>query len=214
MYLGVPTFKIRDDMMFSFISRFPDVSRDFYTRHIFFNSSTFLSIRKKSKLNSEYSSNSMDLHYMSLTKANANYLLKNLELREWSNKDTWLVLTSKMSIEEIVDDIQSINLDFDDDFIVAQKKIDDIELWELYKIGPLSKIEYINIGRWSEKEGLKITSGVKWHRRSNLKGFHFNFTCLVENPFITKMEKNEKTGRYACCSGNFTCQFWFLKSTQ
>ena len=151
---------------------------------------------------------------MGITKSNANYLLKNLELREWANKDTWVVLASKMSIEEIVVDIQSINLDFDDDFIVAQKKIDDIELWELYKIGPLSKIEYINIGRWSEKEGLKITSGVKWHRRSNLKGFHFNFTCLVENPFITKMEKNEKTGRYACCSGNFTCQFWFLKSTQ
>ena len=40
-------------------------------------------------------------------------------------------------------------MDYDDDFIVGLNKTDYIELWEMYRIGNESPIEYVKIGKWS-----------------------------------------------------------------
>ena len=69
--------------------------------------------------------------------------------------------------------LEIAKLDLDDDIILAITNGSHIDLFEFYKIaenqGP---IQYNNIGVWSDKDGLGLTSTTKWYRRGNLKVFN------------------------------------------
>ena len=71
---------------------------------------------------------------------------------------------------ELATILEMAEFDLDDDIILAIENGTYIELFEFYKIserkGP---IEYNNIGTWSKKDGLRLTSAPKWYRRGNLK---------------------------------------------
>ena len=75
-------------------------------------------------------------------------------------------------------------------------KTDHYELWEVYRIGNKSPIEYVKIGKWSLDRRLELTPTAKWHRRGNLKLHHFNFTALPETPFMITIKENPYTGIY------------------
>ena len=101
----------------------------------------------------------MDLNVMAYSKNATGYLLNALAERKRVNKDKWLIyFEEKTTIEEIVDhELQNAPLDLDDDIILGLGKTDQIILWEVYRIGPMSPIQYINIGYFdSLNENLKV----------------------------------------------------------
>ena len=101
----------------------------------------------------------MDLNVMAYSKNAHGYLLNALAERKRVNKDKWLIyFEEKTTIEEIVDhELQNAPMDLDDDIILGLGKTDQIILWEVYRIGPMSPIQYINIGYFdSLNENLKV----------------------------------------------------------
>ena len=70
--------------------------------------------------------------------------------------------------------LEMAELDLDDDIILAAENVTYIDLFEFYKISEREgSIEYNDIGTWSKKDGLKLTSATKWYRRGNLKVIYF-----------------------------------------
>ena len=69
--------------------------------------------------------------------------------------------------------LETAKLDLDDNVIIGIQNGSHVDLFEFYKIaenqGP---IQYNNIGVWSDKDGLSLTSTTKWYRRGNLKVFN------------------------------------------
>ena len=80
--------------------------------------------------------------------------------------------------------------------MIGLNKTDHYELWELYRIGNESPIQFNKIGKWSLSRRLEMTPTHKWHRRGNLKLHHFNFTALPETPFMISIKENPFTGIY------------------
>ena len=102
-----------------------------------------------------------------------------------------------MTVQDIVNEFNNVSLNLDDDFIVALNQgSKEIVLWELYRIVPISPIQCINVGQWTASEGLNFTKINKRNRRSNLLGYNFRITTLVEPPYITKIELDSMTGKY------------------
>ena len=66
--------------------------------------------------------------------------------------------------------LEMAKLDLDDNVIIGIENGSLVDLFEFYKIaenqGP---IEYNNVGAWSDKDGLSLTTTPKWYRRRNLK---------------------------------------------
>ena len=126
------------------------------------------------------------------------HLLHSSARRKRINKEPWLIYFDKnTTIQEAVTELIDLSMDFDDDFIVGLNQTDKVVLWEIYRIGPMEPIQYNNIGHWNPfKGGLKMSPIHKWHRRKNLKGYHFKTTALVESPFMSKIELNPQTGKY------------------
>ena len=119
--------------------------------------------------------------------------------RKRAYKEIWLICLEDISkIEDFVTILSDRNatMDYDDDFIVGLNKTDHIELWELYRIGNGSPIEYVKIGKWSLDKRLQFTELQKWQRRGNLKLHHFNFTALPETPFMISIELDSFSGKY------------------
>ena len=148
--------------------------------------------------NSTYTIQNMDLHFISYTKSTLKHLLHSSVRRERINKESWLIyFDTNTTIQEAVTELIDLSMDFDDDFIVGLNQTDKVVLWEIYRIGPMKPIQYNNIGHWNLFKGsLKMSSIHKWHRRKNLKGYHFKTTALVESPFMSKIELNPQTGKY------------------
>ena len=90
----------------------------------------------------------MDLNVIAYSRNANGYLLNALDQRKRVNKDKWLIyFEEKTAIEEIVDhELQNAPMDLDDDIILAVEETNQIILWEVYRIGPMSPIQYINIG--------------------------------------------------------------------
>ena len=78
-------------------------------------------------------------------------------------------------------------MDFDDDFIIGLNMNNVVHLWELYRVGKNTTIQFNKIGQFSGNEQLELTSETKWYRRRNMKGHHFLMTSLPEAPFLTKV---------------------------
>ena len=102
----------------------------------------------------------MDLNVIASYSRNAHgYLLNALAQRKRVNKDKWLIyFEEKTTIEEIVEhELQNAPMDLDDDIILALEETNQIILWEVYRIGPMSPIQYINIGYFdSLNDNLKV----------------------------------------------------------
>ena len=66
--------------------------------------------------------------------------------------------------------LEMAKLDLDDNVIIGIENGSLVDLFEFYKIaenqGP---IEYNNVGAWSDKDGLSLTTTPKWYRRRNLR---------------------------------------------
>ena len=138
---------------------------------------------------------SMEFHFFNYTKKN----LASLVHRKKLDKSIWLIYfhSTTKTINVVLEEFENILLNFDDDFIVALNQDDKIVLWELYRIGPMSPIQSNIIADWTAAEGLKITSICKWERRSNLLGYNFKITNLVDEYYTTKIEMDEIiTGKY------------------
>ena len=132
----------------------------------------------------------MDFHF-------AYYNKQTLCLKDIS-QGTWFIYVNitTTNIHKVSKELKNIQLKFDSNFIVALNQEDHITLWELYKIGPTLPIQRNNIGHWTDSEGLKFTKIHKWYRRSNLFGYNFEITTLVEAPYITKIKVDSKTGEF------------------
>ena len=141
----------------------------------------------------------MDFHYLNYMKSNLAYLLHNLYQQEKLNYGplVWLVYFDyATTIQEVLKEFINASLKFDDDFIVALKQDSKVSLWELYRIAPMLPIQSINVGNWTNSEGLYFTNVSKWTRRSNLNGYKFKITSLVEDPYTTKIEFDSMSGKY------------------
>ena len=135
----------------------------------------------------------MEFHFFNYTKKN----LASLVNRKRIDKSVWLIyFHSEKTIKVVLEEFSNISLNFDDDFIVALNQDDKIVLWELYRIGPMSPIQSNIIADWTTSEGLNITSICKWERRSNLLGYNFKITTLVDEYYTTKIELDKITGEY------------------
>ena len=97
-----------------------------------------------------YISSNRDLNVIAYSRNANGYLLNALDQRKRVNKDKWLIyFEEKTTIEEIVDhELQNAPMDLDDDIILAVEETNQIILWEVYRIGPMSPIQYINIGHF------------------------------------------------------------------
>ena len=66
--------------------------------------------------------------------------------------------------------LEIAELDLDDDIFIGINNGSHVDLFEVYKIaerkGP---IEYNDIGSWSDKDGLAMTTAPKYYRRGDLK---------------------------------------------
>ena len=87
--------------------------------------------------------------------------------------------------------LEIVKLDLDDDVILAIENGSHVDLFEIYKIaekqGP---IQYNNIGVWSDKDGLGMTSTTKWYRRGNLKVCNQTkrgFKLCTPSPHVTRI---------------------------
>ena len=141
----------------------------------------------------------MDLHFVPYSDDHLNHMMTCWSQRKRAYKEVWLIYLEDFSkIEDFVSVLRDRNatMDYDDDFIVGLNKTDHIELWELYRIGNESPIEYIKIGKWSLDKRLQFTELQKWQRRGNLKLHHFNFTALPETPFMISIELDSFSGKY------------------
>ena len=102
-----------------------------------------------------------------------------------------------MTIQQVLTMFSNASLDFDDDFIIALNQNDgQVLLWELYKIGSLMPIQNINVGKWTTLDGLEFSKSHKWVRRSDLLGYNFKVTSLIEAPYISKIELDSRTAKY------------------
>ena len=147
----------------------------------------------------EFTWDSMDLHFVPFPNEHIDHLLNCLKQRKRSYKELWLLYyNDQTTIQNVVKELESKNatMDFDDDFIVGLNTNNVVHLWEVYRIGSNSAIQFLKIGQWSPNQRLQLTSKHKWHRRRNLKGHHFKFTSLVETPFMSKIELDPFTGKY------------------
>ena len=141
----------------------------------------------------------MDLHFVPFPNEHIDHLLNCLKQRKRNYKELWLLYyNDQTTIQNVVKELESKNatMDFDDDFIVGLNTNNVVHLWEVYRIGSNSAIQFLKIGQWSSNQRLQLTSKHKWHRRRNLKGHHFKFTSLVETPFMSKIELDPFTGKY------------------
>ena len=153
--------------------------------------------------NNSFILHNKDLHVVFLKQTNIEYTLNFLSGRKRKNKEQWLIyLEENIMMKEVAKIFYKAVLDFDDDIQVATVNgINQIDIWEVYKIGSKYPVQYNKIGKWShhrnnETERLWFTSVKKWHRRHNLKGHHFNITSLEWVPFMTKIKMNPRSGRY------------------
>ena len=150
--------------------------------------------------NSTYKVQSRDFHFFHYTQKNLNHLLNNLFQHKKSNDipSVWLIYFDfTITIQQVVTMFNNASLDFNDDFIVALNHNDgQVFLWELYKIGSVMPIQNINVGLWTAFDGLKFTKSLKWVRRSDLLGYNFRITSLIQTPYITKIELNSRTAKY------------------
>ena len=145
--------------------------------------------------NSTYKVQSRDFHFFHYTQKNRNlFQLK----KSYDVPCVWLIyFDSTMTIQQVVMMFNNASLDFNDDFIVALNQNDGkVLLWELYKIGSLMPIQNINVGKWTAFDGLKFTKSLKWVRRSDLLGYNFKVTSLIEAPYISKIELDSRTEKY------------------
>ena len=150
--------------------------------------------------NSTYKVQSRDFHFFHYTQKNLNHLLNNLFQHKKSNDipSVWLIYFDfTITIKQVVTMFNNASLDFNDDFIVALNQNDgQVLLWELYKIGSLMPIQNINVGKWTTFDGLKFSKSHKWVRRSDLLGYNFKVTSLIEAPYISKIELDSRTAKY------------------
>ena len=57
-------------------------------------------------------------------------------------------------------------------------------------------IQNIKIGKWTTIDGLKFTKSHKWVRRSDLLGYNFKITSLIEAPYTTSIELESRTAKH------------------
>lgn len=135
----------------------------------------------------------VDVHFIPLAQESMNYLYSCLDYRKRSDKEPWVVYAHDTEVMKAAQDLAKAKLDLDDNIIMAIHNTDMVELYEFYKISIETPIQYNDIGTWSPKDGLKLTSMPKWYRRKNLKGHHFKVTTLAETPFTSRLEYNQNT---------------------
>ena len=147
----------------------------------------------------EFTWDNMDLHFVPFPQDHLDHVMNCWKQRKRNYKELWLIYyEDETSIENVVETYEGKNatMDFDDDVVIGINGGSFIHLWELYRIGPESPIQFIQIGQWSPNKELQLTTKTKWDRRRNLKRHHFKFTSLVETPFMSKIELNPFTGIY------------------
>ena len=168
-------------------------------------------------INNSFILHNKDLHVVFLKQSNIEYTLNVLSGRKRINKEQWLIyLEENIDMKEAAKIFYKAVLDFDDDIHVAiQNGIDQIDIWEIYKIRSNYPVQYNEIGEWrnrnNETKRLWFTSMKKWHRRHNLKGHHLNITSLEWVPFM-KIKLNPRTGRYDI-EGSFADMINLLSET-
>ena len=95
-------------------------------------------------------------------------------LRTSLNRENWLIdISYWSSINDVINDLKSLQLDFDDDLFLYSSKIDGkdefISIWEMYKIHQTMPSKIMQYGNWSTKNGIMVMETNKWIRRKNLE---------------------------------------------
>ena len=145
--------------------------------------------------NSTYKVQSRDFHFFHDTQKNHDLFQHK---KSYDVPCVWLMYFDfTMTIQQVLTMFSNASLDFDDDFIIALNQNDgQVLLWELYKIGSLMPIQNINVGEWTTIDGLKFTKSHKWVRRSDLLGYNFKITSLIEAPYTTSIELESRTAKH------------------
>ena len=117
-------------------------------------------------------------------------------LRTNLNRENWLIdISYWSSINHVINNLKSLQLDFDDDLFLYSSKIDGeyefISIWEMYKIHHTMPSKVMQYGNWSTKNGIMVMETNKWIRRKNLQVNYSNLLCIFMN--------NLKS---VCCQGN------------
>ena len=155
-----------------------------------FFSNYFLEEDGSDKNGCRFTWHSKDLHVVPFPNEHIEHVLNCFKQRKRSYKETWLLyFDDDTSIKNVVGLFENRNavMDFDDDFIIGLNMNNVVHLWELYRVGKNTTIQFNKIGQFSGNEQLELTSETKWYRRRNMKGHHFLMTSLPEAPFLTKV---------------------------
>jgi hypothetical protein len=107
-----------------------------------------------------------------------------------ATKARWLLfIPDNSTVEEILGEV---NIPLDCEFLVAQIRIEKVQLMEAYRVHALYPLEIHQVGKWTIAKGLEWIDTPIYDRRNNLHGLalrttvsqvrHVNPTKLLPQP--------------------------------
>ncbi len=98
-------------------------------------------------------------------------LLESLiSARSRTRREYWLIdITALESVEKAEMMLGKLRMDIDDDiflYLTGPNRL--VQIWEMYKIKPDMDLIIRQLGTWTERIGMNMTSIDKWQRRGDL----------------------------------------------
>ena len=94
-----------------------------------------------------------------------------LDQRKNNLKDAWLIDASDLkSLHGIKNELNTLPIDLDDDFLILRNDTKNVSLMDAYKIAEDDEIIFIKIGIWEQdNKSFQWSKEAKWTRRRDLR---------------------------------------------
>ena len=153
-------------------------------------------IKIEGNVSASYRNRDEDLNFITIkTEENIDFLRQVLDARKRTDMSFWMIDVSFYeTLQKAYQDLNDLHIDIDDDFYLIKEDLNEVDIWEIYKISPMLNITTIYYGNWTRtkpnESSLHLDQETKAWRRHNLNGYHFKVTTQESKPYITELSKN------------------------